>query len=269
MPLIAHATAALRLTAYLVWTLLCLPPYLVLLAMGRGAGLARFYWRIVRRLVGFKLVVIGEIAREAPVLYVCNHVSYLDILVLGGLLPARFVAKSEVAGWPGIGFFAKLGRTVFIHRRPVLAASQTALLASHLKDRESLIIFPEGTSTDGNRVLSFKSALFSAADVEVDGRLVLVQPVTLAYTRLNGLPMGRAFRPLFAWYGDMTLASHLWQALGQGRVQVEVEFHPPVRQSDYATRKSLALHCQRQVRHGHSRALSGRRQQALATKTAH
>ena len=268
MPIVAHATAALRLTAYLVWTFLCLPPYLVLLALGRASGLSRLYWRIVCRLVGFKLVIYGDMAHEAPTLFVCNHVSYLDILVLGGLLPGRFVAKSDVAGWPGIGLLAKLGRTVFIHRRPILAASQTAMLATHLRDKDSLIIFPEGTSTDGNRVLSFKSALFSAAEVMVDGLPILVQPVTLAYTRLNGLPMGRAFRPFFAWYGDMTLLPHLWQALGQGRVQVEVEFHPPVRQSDYATRKSLALHCQRQIRHGHSRALSGRRAQAVATKAA-
>lgn len=268
MSTISHAGAAIRLTLFLVWTLVCLPLQLVLLAVGQGHAMLPFYWRIVCRVVGLNVRTFGALSLERPTLYVANHVSYLDILVLGSLLKARFVAKSEVAGWPGISFLAIIGRTLFIDRRPARAASQTAKIAALLQQGESLIIFPEGTSTDGNRMAPFKSALFSAAEFEVAGKPLLVQPLSITYTRLNGMPMGRVWRPLYAWYGDMSLAPHLWRALGLGQAEIEVEFHPPVRLSDYASRKGLAQHCERMVRHGLSRSLSGRRDLPPAAKPA-
>src|SRR3546814_11127808 len=101
-------------------------------------------------------------------------------------------------------------------------------MARRLDAGDDLILFPEGTSGDGNAVLSFKSALFSAAARCPQGHPVTVQPVSIAYTRLDGLPLGRYLRPFFAWYGDMELGSHLWHAISLGRVTVVVEFHEPV-----------------------------------------
>jgi 1-acyl-sn-glycerol-3-phosphate acyltransferase len=262
--MISPAISVLRFTAFVLWTLLALGPYFVLLAVGsrHWLGYIRFYWRVVNRLLGFKVVVRGQPVVPAPVLFVANHASYLDILILGSVLPAVFVAKGEVAGWPGFGFLARVARTVFIERRPGATAVGRDLLRQRLDDGTSLILFAEGTSNDGNRVLPFKSSLFAVADREVgsgtEARPLPVQPVSVAYTRLDGLPMSRALRPLFAWYGDMTLGGHLPKALGLGRLTVEVEFHPVVTLADFGSRKGLASHCHDVVANGVTRALAGR-----------
>jgi len=260
--------AILRFFAFALWTLLLLLPYLVLRAVSRGGALTftRAYWRVVMRLIGFEAVVRGaplEGAEAGPVLFVSNHASYLDIIVLGSLLRAYFIAKGEVAGWPAFGFLARISNTVFVDR----AKGATARESNHVRERidrgDSLVLFAEGTSNDGNRVLPFKSALLSVAEAEVvaadgDVRPLVVQPVSVAYTRLDGLPMSRALRPFFAWYGDMTLAGHLIGALGLGKVTVEVEFHSPVTLAQFGSRKGLANHCHAVVAHGVTRMLAGR-----------
>ena len=118
------------------------------------------------------------------------------------------------------------------------------------------MLFPEGTSSDGNRVLPFKSALLGAAEAEIGGRHVLVQPVSTAYTGIHGIPMGRETRPLFAWYGDMELVPHLWEALKAGPLDVVMEFHPPL-SLDAMDRKQLAKEAEIAVRAGQMRALAG------------
>jgi lyso-ornithine lipid O-acyltransferase len=150
---------------------------------------------------------------------------------------------------------AKLQRTVFIERQVRRAAAQRGELTRRLAAGDDLILFPEGTSSDGNRVLPFKSALFSAAE---GGNPVVVQPVSVAYVRLNGMPMGRLYRPFFAWYGDMEMASHLWELLGLGVAGVSVEFHAPVMASAFPSRKALAAYCQGVIADGLAAALSGR-----------
>src|ERR1700730_17936455 len=148
--------------------------------------------------------------------------------MVGALIRGSCGAKSEVARWPLFGVLAKLQRTVFIERQVHRTAAQRGALASRLAAGDGLILFPEGTSGDGNRVLPFKSALFSAAESAAGDAPVMVQPVSIAYVRLNGVPMGRLYRPFFAWYGDMEMAPHLWTLLGFGIVTVSVEFHAPV-----------------------------------------
>ena len=193
-----------------------------------------------------------------PVLFACNHTSYTDIAILGSLLPASFVAKAEVAGWPLFGILAKLQRTVFVARRGARAAEQRDEMIRRLERGDNLILFPEGTSSDGNAVLPFKSALFSVAQVKPNGRPLRVQPVSVAYTRLDGMPVGRALRPYFAWYGDMTLAPHFWQVAGLGPATVDVVFHEPVTIDRYGSRKQLADHCYEVVAAGVSAANAGR-----------
>tara|TARA_Y100001958_G_C21029254_1_gene402888 strand:- start:181 stop:807 length:627 start_codon:yes stop_codon:yes gene_type:complete len=195
---------------------------------------------------------------KPPVLFACNHTSYSDIAILGSLLPASFVAKAEVAGWPLFGVLAKLQRTVFVDRRATKATKQRDEMIRRLENGDNLILFPEGTSSDGNAVLPFKSALFSVAQVEPHGRPLLVQPVSLAYTRLDGMPVGRALRPYFAWYGDMTLAPHFWEVAGLGHTTVDVVFHSPVTIAGYESRKALADHCQAVISRGVSAANAGR-----------
>lgn len=254
--------AILRFLGFVLWTLVAVPPYLLLTAFGyRGyTRYARTYFRVVNRMLGFHVVVRGaEMARERPVLFIANHASYLDILILGAVLDASFVAKAEVAGWPGFGFLARIAKTVFIDRKRGATVRERDQIGSRLEAGDSLILFPEGTSNDGNRVLPFKSAFFAVAQNKVAGGAPLpVQPVSVAYTRLDGRVMGRAFRSFYAWYGDMTLAPHLFEALGLGKLTVEVIFHPVVTIADFADRKALANHCHDVVSHGVVTALAGR-----------
>ncbi|MEE8246635.1 MAG: hypothetical protein V3S87_05170 [Alphaproteobacteria bacterium] len=120
------------------------------------------------------------------------------------------------------------------------------------------VLFPEGTSSDGNRVLPFKSSFFAVAEAPVRGRPLAVQPVSLACTRLDNIQMGRRLRPMFAWYGDMSLLPHLWRIFGAGSVTAVVEFHPVVTIDLFISRKTLAAHCHAEVAAGLSRALAGR-----------
>lgn len=211
------------------------------------------------RILGIKIERRGRQSRKRPTLYVANHVSYLDIPVLGALIRGAFVAKSEVRSWPLFGFLATLQDTAFVARRPSRTARHRDELASRLASGQSLILFPEGTSGDGNRVLPFKSALLSVADSGPAGDSLVVQPVSVAYTKLDDLPLGRGLRPFFAWYGDMDLAPHLWQLAGLGRLTVVVQFHPPVTLAEFGSRKALANHCQAEVARGVAAALTGRK----------
>jgi 1-acyl-sn-glycerol-3-phosphate acyltransferase len=258
------------LVGFVLWTCLIVPPYAVLMGLRvPSRWLARVYWIGTARIIGLKVVVrAGTFSRRRPLLVLSNHMSYLDIVALGALMDAGFVAKSEVGTWPGFGLIARLGRTVFVERKRARAGQGRDDIAQRLREGEPLILFPEGTSSDGNRVLPFKSALLSVAESNPGGRRrrgadqqdapakepppprPVIQPVSLAYTRMDGVPIGRAWRPLLAWYGDMDLAPHLYTMAGMGRVTVEVIFHPPVDPADWPSRKTLARHCEQVVAEG-------------------
>ncbi|HEX3535273.1 MAG TPA: lysophospholipid acyltransferase family protein [Stellaceae bacterium] len=249
-----------RILLYLGWTVLLMPVQLLGLVLRQSwvATLPVFYHRWCCRILGLRVRRIGRPVTARPVLFASNHVSYLDIEVLGSLIPGSFVAKSEVAGWPLFGWLAKLQRSVFVDRQVRSTATQRDAIAERLAAKDALILFPEGTSGDGNRVLPFKSALFSVA--ERGGDTLAVQPVSVAYTRLDGMPLGRRYRPLFAWYGGMALPPHLWRMLGLGAVEIVVEFHAPTSLADRGSRKALAQYCHEQVARGVASALAGRRQ---------
>ena len=253
--------ASARLFAYLALTVPCMLLQAPALAFKSklGKSLPHWYHRRCCRILGLRVERRGRQSRVHPTLYVANHVSYFDIMVLGALLPGvSFVAKAEVARWPLFGWLARLQQTVFVERRGREARNHMGDLRARLEAGDSMVLFPEGTSSDGNRVLPFKSSLLAVAEAPVQGDLC-VQPVSIAYTRLDGLPMGRYLRPFFAWYGDMELAGHLWHAAGLGRATVIVEFHKPMTIADFASRKDLTAACQRAVAEGLARALSGRR----------
>ena len=255
--------ALIRLLAYGGLTLLLMPVqvFAVLLDLELKRTLPIWYHGKCCQILGFRVEVRGPRSTAHPTLYVCNHVSYLDIMILGSLIKGSFVAKSEVARWPLFGWLARLQRSVFIERRGLKAARHRDALNQRLEDGDDLILFPEGTSGDGNQVLPFKSALFSVAERRPHDMPLLVQPVSIAYTRLDGVPMGRYLRPLFAWYGDMKMGGHLWHVAGLGWATVVVEFHPPATIEAYGSRKMLSDYCQGQVTAGMSAALSGRPQQ--------
>jgi len=254
--------ALARLLVYLTFTLALIPVQALLVAL-RTPLSKRFptwYHQRCLGLLGLKIVTHGETAEASPVLFACNHVSYLDITILGATLKrASFVAKSDVADWPLFGTLAKLQRTVFVDRA---ARRQTSVqrdeMTRRLEQGDDLILFPEGTSGDGNHVLPFKSALFSVAEKRPHDRPLTVQPVSITYTKLDNQPMGRYLRPFVAWYGDMDMASHIWTVAGLGTITAELTFHPPVTIDQFASRKEMARYCRDKVALGVAEMLSGR-----------
>ena len=212
------------------------------------------YHRLVLRILGVKLKIVGTPARQGPTLIASNHAGWLDIVLLSAVAPLSFIAKREVNGWPFVGSLARLQRTVFVHRERRNATGQSRdEMQERLKAGDILVLFAEGTSGDGARVSPFKSAFFSAADIPG----VAVQPVTIAYTGHRNLPMNRRLRPTYAWYGDMDLAPHLWRALAAGPIEVTVICHEPLSIGGEIGRKALARHAEEVVRAGLVAALHG------------
>jgi len=240
-----------------LWTALLLPAQI--LAHRRRWRLARVIPRLYHRgncrIMGFDLVCHGRAVEQRPLLYVANHSSYLDIIVLAALIDGHFVAKQEVAGWTLFGRLARLNDSVFIERRAHKSAGQRNLMKDRLEAGQRLILFPEGTSNDGNRVLPFNSTFFSLAEADP---ALQVQPISISYTEVYGLPMGRGLKPLFAWYGDMALLGHLWRVLGVGRTKIEIAFHQPITAAEWGSRKDLARHCHGVIAEGVARLNAGR-----------
>ncbi|MGH6974906.1 MAG: lysophospholipid acyltransferase family protein [Stellaceae bacterium] len=260
MPPQGSALRLARVVAYcaLTFSLMPVQAALLLVRSQLAARLPPFYHRLVCRILGIAIERRGVPSPVRPTLFVANHTSYLDIEILGAAIPGSFVSKADVDGWPLFGWLARLQRTVFIDRKRRSVARQRDALSARLHAGDQLILFPEGTSNDGQRLLPFKSALFAAVTESEGAGEIVVQPVSVAYLRLDGMPLGRSYRPLFAWYGDMDLAPHLWTVLGLGRLGVSVTFHPAVRAADFPSRKALADHCASVVAAGLAAALSGR-----------
>jgi 1-acyl-sn-glycerol-3-phosphate acyltransferase len=252
--------ASARLALYIALTLTLMPIQALLLVLHRrlSSMLPLAYHRLCCRIFGLEVAVTGTPSAAHPTLFVSNHMSYLDITVLGSVIRGSFVAKAEVARWPVFGWLAKLQRTVFVERTRAKTAIQGTVMRNRLLAGDSLVLFPEGTSSDGNRTLRFKSGLLSVADVTIDGQPIAVQPVSIAYAQLDGIPIGRAYRPYFAWYGDMILASHLWRMAGLGTVLVAVHFHPPTTVVACGSRKALAEAAHNAVARGVAALLAGR-----------
>ncbi len=266
--------AVRRITTLLVmaaWTLLLLP--LQVIAVARRAALAekipKLYHRGLCRMLGVKVEVRGAPLSTRPVLFVSNHVSWLDILVLTSQLPhAAYVAKHEVASWPVFGYLAKLHDTVFIERKARRTADHRDEMTERLGKGDNLILFPEGTSHDGLRVLPFKSSFFSLAEKEIEGRPLAVQPVAITFSRLNRLPVMRRNMAIYAWVGDQGLVEHLWKFLHVGPTTVVLEFLPPVTIQGFASRKEMARHCREAICQSVYAALTGRPRAAAPAPAA-
>jgi len=229
----------LRLLAVLLWTLPAMPVQAVFLLLpGRcKERFAKFYWRGVARILGLRVSVTGILDTHRPVLFIANHSSWLDIVALGSVLPGCFVAKSAIANWPLVNWVARLGRTVFVSRNRTSVARERGVLADRLAAGDNIILFPEGTTSDGNRVLPFASAFLAVAD---DPARPYVQPVTLVYDGLDGLPVRRYDRPGISWYGDMDLASH-FNRIGRRRsLHATIILDAAIAPGSFHNRKALS-----------------------------
>ncbi len=242
---VAAVTAAV---AALTLALLPLQAAALLLRLPARRTIPVVYHRLICRLLGVRVTLIGTPA-PGPALIVANHVSWLDICVLTAVAPAVFVAKREVSAWPVFGQLARLQRSIFIDRsRRRATADANRAIARRLADGDRVVVFAEGTSSDGNRVLPFRSSLIAAAAGGGNGTApVPVQPVAIAYTRAQGLPLGRRHRPRVAWYGDLALLPHLAAVMRCGAIDVTVNAGAPGRLAG-ADRKAAARDLEREVR---------------------
>lgn len=231
-----------------LWCILIPLVYLLSRALGGpSAGpVHRTFHRGVAFLFGLQVQPIGTPRTDGGTIWVANHATYLDVFVLGSLLDASFVAKAEVANWPVLGKLAKLQDTFFFERNPRRSREQIERLRAHLASGHNLILFPEGTSTDGVRVQPFRSTLLAAAA----GADVHVQPVSIAYTRYDGAPMAPADRDFYAWYLPMTFMPHFAYGMGLRRAEVEVRFGAPRSGTDETDRKALSRALENDVRSG-------------------
>jgi 1-acyl-sn-glycerol-3-phosphate acyltransferase len=221
-----------------------------------------FFYRILRRLLRLRVRVTGTPVTEHPVIFVANHMSWIDIAAIGSILPTHFVAKREVRNWPLIGLTAELTGTVFVDRaRRQQTAEVNAEIARRLSQGGTVVLFAEGTSSDGNRVLPFRSALVGAASELMSSGSpyanVVLQPLSISYTHINGLPMGRQHRHLVAWYGDTDFLPHLRDYVRQGAVDAVIAFGEPLPFVG-TDRKTAAKSIESSVRSLTSAALRGR-----------
>lgn len=240
---------------FIVMTLVLLPFQLIAMALRLPIqrSIPYFYHRMLCKVIGVRIHQAGQRAPTFPLLILSNHVSWLDILIIGAVTQTVFVAKKEVARWPVFGWLAKLQRTVFIDReRRHRTGAATQEIAERLLGGDAVVLFAEGTSSDGNRILPFRSALVGAVHHAIghstDHKSVTVQPLSLAYVRTSGLPIGRALRDRVAWYGDADLIPHLLGVLASGAVDVTVSWGEPVAYGMDANRKVIAQRAEDAVR---------------------
>jgi lyso-ornithine lipid O-acyltransferase len=268
--------AARRGCAILALTLPCMVIQAVCLALPGRAKIAfpRFFWRRFAATLGLDVRVVGDLATNIsgrPVIFVSNHSSWIDVPVVGGVLPGSFVAKEDIDGWPIVRTIARLGRTVFVSRQRGSTARERDAMQAVLARGDSLILFPEGTSSDGSRVLPFRSSFFALAQGKTGddpSRMPLIQPVSVVYDRLNGLPAGRSSRPVFAWYGDMDIVSHFWRMTQHLDMRVTVLLHAPLDPATFPDRKSLSQAVWQTVADGASMLRQNRPARPLSVEPA-
>ena len=212
-----------------------------------------FFHKMLLWLLSIQIEIVCESNRSSKGnLFISNHLSYLDIPILGSKFPLRFVAKSEVKSWPLFGFLAIKARSIFIKRNKIDSLNQKNKILNALSSGDKIFIFPEGTTSDGNRVLEFKSSSFSS----VERQKFTVQPIVIVYSDLNGIPINRWLRPMIAWYGDMELKPHLSKLVGLMSIKAKLIYLEPVDTKSFENRKALSNYLEDKIRKVYSSALS-------------
>ena len=215
--------------------------------------IVQIFHKLVLWLVNINVEVIGERNLDnLPTLYVSNHLSYLDIPVLGSRLNGRFVAKNEISNWPIIGFLCKVGNTIFINRNLRFLKTNKSIIFDYISRGDNLILFPEGTTSDGIRVLRFKSSLLTS----LEQKNILIQPIVIKYESINGIPLTRWLKPIIVWYGDMELKPHLINILKLFSIKAKITFLPPLNARDFTNRKNMTYTLHHVIDNSYSNGLN-------------
>jgi 1-acyl-sn-glycerol-3-phosphate acyltransferase len=212
--------------------------------------LNRNFTLLVRLILNIKVTVAGDEGQmeRGGYVIIANHVSYVDGIVLGSIFPILFVSKREVRRWPIVGQWNILCGTVFINRqRKEEVGSLVDEMTRKLKQETNILLFPEGTSTNGEKLLPFQTVPLAAP---LRSRSIIV-PATIAYKNIDDAPVTAANRDLIYWYGDMDFVSHFWKLLALRSVEVLVTIQPNIECFHYedssAGRKKLADDCYNRV----------------------
>jgi len=224
----------------------------------------RFFHRVICKILNVKIEVKGEISKYNPTLFVSNHMSYVDIPVLGSVLLGAFVSKSEIRTWPIIGLLATLQNTIFVQREKRRdAGNQANTISDRINSGDSIMVFPEGTTGSGTKVLKFKSSLFSIAkkkykyNSSMEEEFIKVQPITISFDEINNAKVVYEERGLYSWIGDEALWPHMPKFIGLGKKKIVVTFHPVVSMSQFENRKKIAKYCEDVISKGLSDNISG------------
>ena len=246
----------LRLIIFLLFTLVLLPFQLVIVFLIKKNTyiIPYFFHNLCRRIFGIKIKICGKASGNFPVLFISNHASYLDILILGSLFKTSFVAKKEVAKWPLFGILAKLQNTIFVDRRISSLKSQENQIIEHLNKKNNLVIFPEGTSSDGNKVLPFKSSLFNIFEENLDSG-IFIQTITIVYKKINGISLNRIDRKDITWHSNMYLVPNILNVLKKFSIEVEVIFNQEFLPNKKWDRKKIALQCWKKINYNLTNSL--------------
>ena len=238
----------LRLIIFLLLTLALIPFqfFIIFFVKKHTYVIPYFYHKICRRIFGIKIKTVGKVSVNFPILLISNHASYLDIIILGSLFKTSFVAKREVEKWPLFGILAKLQNTIFIDRKISSLKIQETKIIKHLNKKKNLVIFPEGTSSDGNEVLPFKSSLFNIFEENLDSK-IFVQTITIVYKKINGIYLNRTDRKDITWHSNMDFIPNIFNVLKKFSIEVEVIFNEEFIPNKKWDRKKIALQCWKKI----------------------
>ncbi len=253
-----HIKAGIKFTILMVWLIVMLIPFLILegLKARASAKIVRIWHIGARKITGIKVEQIGSPSDTLPLLMLGNHTSYLDIPVINSLFAVNFIAKSEVRSWPGIGFLARCCQTIFVERRAIKSHEQIKILRQKILPDRRLVLFAEGTSTDGSVVLPFKSSLMEFVFDQKIAEVCHVQPVTvICLKETSDSTSPEPEHVLYPWFDDTTLAFHFWRFLATKGCTVKVHFSPSRPVSDFANRKELTQWAHAGVQQGYATIL--------------
>ncbi|ODT72798.1 MAG: hypothetical protein ABS75_03075 [Pelagibacterium sp. SCN 63-23] len=214
--------------------------------------LPRLFHRLGCLFLGLRVRVIGKPSTGGPTLLVSNHISWTDIVAIGSVADVTFVAKREVGDWPFVGMMANLQRTIYVDRTRRSDAGRTAeAMGQRMAGGNAVLLFAEGQSDIGTHVLPFRSALIGAAQhamIDAGAKDVLVQPLTIAYTKLQGLPVSRNERSLIAWIKSKSVRQNVVDILSGPVKDVVIAFGTPLTLSENDNRKAVSKAAENQVR---------------------
>jgi 1-acyl-sn-glycerol-3-phosphate acyltransferase len=241
----------LKLVLLVIWIAACFCPAWIAKRSKKYAWrdrIACWCYKGILTIADIKITTCGKISPERPLLVVSNHISYLDVAILGSAFPFRFTPKKEIASWPLIASLCRVSDAIFLERKAEKFHESLEAIRAALNARQVVSLFPEATTGNGIQLQPFKSGLFHLADKPVAGEELKVQPVAIIYTRIHSLPIDSCQWPLIAWYGDMKLVPHLWSVFSLGRIDVTLEFLPPTTMKEQdGDRKRLSAYCQQAI----------------------